>query len=73
MKEVFSKSFWEGVKKTFDEAREGPPPGDEALRITAEVDRRETSTAESPATSSDDPAPIEPAGEGQEAETVRKS
>ena len=26
MKEVFTKSFWEGVKKTFDEAHEGPPP-----------------------------------------------
>jgi len=26
MKEVFTKTFWEGVKKTFDEAREGPPP-----------------------------------------------
>lgn len=26
MKELFTRSFWEGVKKTFDEAREGPPP-----------------------------------------------
>jgi hypothetical protein len=26
MKEVFTKTFWEGVKKTFDEAREDPPP-----------------------------------------------
>ena len=25
MKEVFTKSFWEGVKNTFDEAREGRP------------------------------------------------
>jgi len=25
MKEVFTKSFWEGVKKTFDEARDDPP------------------------------------------------
>ena len=25
MKEVFTKRFWEGVKKTFDEAREEPP------------------------------------------------
>jgi hypothetical protein len=28
MKEVLTKSFWEGVKKTFDEALEGPPPLD---------------------------------------------
>lgn len=26
MMEVFTKSFWQGVKKTFDEAREDPPP-----------------------------------------------
>jgi hypothetical protein len=25
MKEVLTKKFWQGVKKTFDEAREGPP------------------------------------------------
>jgi len=28
MKEVFTKSFWEGVKKTFDDALEGPQPAD---------------------------------------------
>jgi len=26
MKEVLTKSFWKDVKKTFDEALEGPPP-----------------------------------------------
>ena len=26
MKEVLTRRFWKGVKKTFDEAREGPPP-----------------------------------------------
>lgn len=28
MKEVFTRNFWEGVKKTFDEAREGSPPAE---------------------------------------------
>jgi hypothetical protein len=26
MKEVLTKSFWHGVKKTYDEALAGPPP-----------------------------------------------
>ena len=26
MKEVFTKSFWRGVRKTFDQALEDPPP-----------------------------------------------
>jgi hypothetical protein len=53
MKEVFSKNFWEGVIKTFDEAREDPPM-DEVVKIPAEVDG-DTSTSESPATGSADP------------------
>ena len=40
MKEVFTKSFWEGVKKTFDEAREGPPPANTASQTPAEGDLR---------------------------------
>jgi hypothetical protein len=28
MKEVFTKSFWEGVKKTFQEAQQDPQPPD---------------------------------------------
>ena len=35
MKEVFTKSFWVGVKATFEEAREGPPPADKASEIPA--------------------------------------
>ena len=26
MKEVLTKKFWQDVKKTFDDALEGPPP-----------------------------------------------
>ena len=26
MKEVLTRNFWRGVKKTFDEARDGPAP-----------------------------------------------
>ena len=48
MKEVFTKSFWEGVKKTFEEALEGPPPADNALQIPAEGDLRASSKSETP-------------------------
>ena len=41
MKEVFTKSFWEGVKKTFDEALGGPPPANTALQTPAEGDLRD--------------------------------
>lgn len=56
MKEVFTKSFWEGVKKTFDGTREGLPPEDAVVRSPAEVDRGDTSTSGSPATRGADPA-----------------
>jgi hypothetical protein len=41
MKEVFTKTFWEGVKKTFDEAREGPPPADNTAGGTVSDGREE--------------------------------
>ena len=43
MKEVLTKSFWLGVKKTFYEARDGPPP--------------EKNTAPAQVASKDKPAP----------------
>ena len=48
MKEVFTKSFWEGVKKTFDEACEGPPPADTVSQIPVEGDLRSSSSSETP-------------------------
>jgi hypothetical protein len=46
MKEVFTKSFWQGVKKTFDTAREDPPPpAEKALQIPAEGDPSASSTS----------------------------
>jgi len=56
MKEVFTKSFWEGVKKTFDEARQDPPPADKPATL-AEGDVSASSTAEtsSPPPDSSDP------------------
>jgi hypothetical protein len=44
MKEVFTKSFWEGVKKTFDDAREGPPTTDDALQTKTEMRRHPGTT-----------------------------
>ncbi len=35
MKEVLTKSFWQGVKKTFYEAMEPPPVKDDAARAPA--------------------------------------
>ena len=46
MKEVFTKSFWEGVKKIFDEAREGPPQANTVSQTPAEGDLHASSTPE---------------------------
>ena len=46
MKEVFTKSFWEGVKKTFDEAREDPPPANTPSQTLTERDQQTSSTPE---------------------------
>jgi hypothetical protein len=37
VKEVLTKSFWQGVKKTYDEALEGPPPKDGPPAAPAEI------------------------------------
>ena len=46
MKEVLTKRFWEGVKRTFDEAREGPTTKDNASQTPAEGDMSASSTPE---------------------------
>jgi hypothetical protein len=48
MKEVLTKSFWQGVKNIFDEALEGPRPADNALQTKAEGDLSASSTPETP-------------------------
>jgi hypothetical protein len=48
MKEVLTKSFWQSVKKTFNEALEGPPPKDNASQAPAEVKPKASSTSEIP-------------------------
>jgi hypothetical protein len=45
MKEVFTKSFWQGVKKTFDQALEDPPPPANALQAPAEADLSASSSS----------------------------
>ncbi len=44
MKEVFTKSFWQGVKNTFHEALEDSPPTENALKTPAEGDPNASST-----------------------------
>lgn len=48
MKEVFTKSFWKAVKQTFDEAREGDPPVNNALPAPAEGPSPSSETAPPP-------------------------
>ena len=52
MKEVFTKSFWHGVKKTYYEALESPPPEDGASQVPTEGNLRPTSTSETPSSPS---------------------
>jgi len=56
MKEVFTRSFWEGVKKTFEEAREGPRPADKAFEAPPE--------SHLDASTSEDPSSPHPNGQG---------
>ncbi len=61
MKEVFTKGFWQGVKKTFDEALEGATPTDTASQIPAEDKLRDSSGSETPlSTSVSSETPPEP-------------
>jgi hypothetical protein len=52
MMEVFTKSFWEGAKRSFHEALEGPPPADNALQTPAEVDLSASRASETPSSPS---------------------
>jgi hypothetical protein len=52
MKEVFTKSFWQGVKKTYYEALEGPPREDGASQAPAEGTLNPSSTSETPSSPS---------------------
>ena len=47
MNEVLTKSFWQGVKRTFYEALEGPAPKQDAL-TPAEGNPNTSSTSEAP-------------------------
>jgi hypothetical protein len=52
MKEVLTKSFWQGVKKTFDQALEDRPPTENALKTPAESDPSASSTSATPSSPS---------------------
>ena len=47
MKEVLTKSFWKDVKKTFDEALEGPP-AESTVQKPTEDDVKASATPEPP-------------------------
>jgi hypothetical protein len=36
MKELLTKNFWQGVKKTYEDALKGPPPDEKTLPAPAE-------------------------------------
>jgi hypothetical protein len=42
MKEILTKSFWQGVKKTFNEALKNPPSKDDGLRAPGNPDALST-------------------------------
>jgi hypothetical protein len=48
MKEVFTKSFWQGVKKTFHEALEDSAQADNALETPTEAEPSASSTSAPP-------------------------
>jgi hypothetical protein len=52
MKEVLTKSFWQGVKKTYYEALEGPPPENNASPVPAEDTLKPAQTSETQSVSS---------------------
>jgi hypothetical protein len=41
MKELLTKRFWEGVRQTFDDAREGVAPAENAAQIPAAPEAEE--------------------------------
>jgi hypothetical protein len=63
MKEVFTKRFWQGVKETFDQAREGlPPRSDQPLQTPAEGDPRAPSCSATQSSSATPSSPSVPSG-----------
>jgi hypothetical protein len=52
MKEVFTKSFWQGVKKTYYEALESPQPEDGASQAPADGKPNPSSAPETPSSPS---------------------
>jgi len=48
MKELLTKRFWQDVKKTFQEAREGAPPKDNAAQLPAADKSDAPSTPDAP-------------------------
>ena len=48
MKEVLTKSFWQGVKKTFYEAMEDQPPPENASHAPAEPSAAASNADEKP-------------------------
>jgi hypothetical protein len=48
MKEVLTKSFWRDVKKTFQDALEGPPVEDHTSRPPADCHPKIPSASETP-------------------------
>lgn len=56
MKELFTKSFWLGVEKTFQEALEDPPPAEPPVLIPADGESGASSTSK---TQSSPSAPAE--------------
>jgi len=60
VREVFTKSFWQGVKKTFYMALEGLPSQDNASKAQAEDNPKDSPTLEIPSAKSETSEQIRP-------------
>ena len=60
MKEVLTKSFWQGVKKTFCMALEGLPSEDNASKAHAEDNPKHSPTLKIPSATSETSEQIRP-------------
>jgi hypothetical protein len=63
MMEVFTKSFWQGVKKTFDQALEEPPQAQSAVLPPATDDPSAPSTSPMPSSSATPSPPAVPSSD----------
>ncbi len=69
MKEVFTKSFWKDVKKTFEEAQEDPSPAPKAIEAPGESSPSAASKLDTASKKPETTSPPPASSDGQDAYT----